>query len=127
MAKGIKFKNSSEQVTDNVYSTSETVCGTWINGKPLYRKVINFGELPNTTEKNVSHGVSNIGTIVSMKGFAIRNTDGITIFLPYISVGDPDSNVGLYSKPGYVSAYALKDRRPYSVCYVTMEYTKTTD
>ncbi|MFT4008058.1 MAG: hypothetical protein QM683_21475 [Lacrimispora sp.] len=23
---------------ENVYSTEETVCGTWIDGKPIYRK-----------------------------------------------------------------------------------------
>ena len=26
--------------TENVYSTEETACGTWIDGKPIYRKVI---------------------------------------------------------------------------------------
>ena len=25
---------------ENVYSTEEIVCGTWIDGKPIYRKVI---------------------------------------------------------------------------------------
>ena len=30
-------------ITDrDIYSTSETIVGTWINGKPIYRKVINI-------------------------------------------------------------------------------------
>ena len=42
-----------------VYSTEETVVGTWM-GKPLYKKTINFGSFPNATTTRIPHGISNI-------------------------------------------------------------------
>ena len=47
----------------------------WIDGKPIYRKVIDFGALPDTTTKSVLHG--------------IENTDYIQINrrMSYVSVG----------------------------------------
>lgn len=35
----------------------------WIDGKPIYQKVINFGALPNNTTKSVAHGVVGAGRI----------------------------------------------------------------
>ncbi len=37
---------------ENVYSTEETVCGTWIDGKPIYRKVIP-GKLANDSGNGI--------------------------------------------------------------------------
>ena len=43
------------------YSTTATPTGgTWINGCPIYRKVIDIGTLPNAGVKNVSTGETNI-------------------------------------------------------------------
>ena len=42
-----------------VYSTEETVVGTWM-GKPLYKKTINFGSFPNATTTRIPHEISNI-------------------------------------------------------------------
>ena len=44
------------------YSTTETVVGEY-NGKPLYRKIVNFGALPNNTTKEVTHNIPNINII----------------------------------------------------------------
>ena len=36
------------KVYDNFsYSTTETVIGTWIDGKPIYRKVLEFNDVIN--------------------------------------------------------------------------------
>ena len=42
------------------YSTEETIIGTWIDGKPLYRKMVDFGTLPNNSEASKSHNIANI-------------------------------------------------------------------
>ena len=42
------------------YSTDEIVVGTWIDGKPLYRKMVDFGTLPNNSEVSKSHNIANI-------------------------------------------------------------------
>ena len=51
------------------YSTTETVVGEY-NGKPLYRKIVNFGALPNNTTKEVTHNIPNINIITHITGTA---------------------------------------------------------
>lgn len=41
MSRTIKLTNETYLVND-LYSTTEKRVGTWINGKPLYRKVVTF-------------------------------------------------------------------------------------
>ena len=55
---------------DTVYSTSEQVIGTWIDGKPLYRKVV----IPNTPTTinvvaNTDVSTLNIETVTRMEGY----------------------------------------------------------
>lgn len=55
---------------DTVYSTSEQVIGTWIDGKPLYRKVV----IPNTPTAinvmaNTDVSTLNIETVTRMEGY----------------------------------------------------------
>ena len=38
------------------------------NGKPVYAKAINFGQAPNATYKDVSHGIENFSQLVSYTG-----------------------------------------------------------
>ena len=35
----------------------------WIDGKPIYKKVIDFGTLPNTDNKSLAHNISNVDNI----------------------------------------------------------------
>lgn len=51
------------------YSTDEHVVGTWTDGSTLYEKVIDFGSLPNNTEKSVAHGISNANKIWIADGY----------------------------------------------------------
>ena len=50
----------------SIYSTNEQVIGTWIDGKPIYRKVVTL----STTKTidmggiSISHGISNINIIL---------------------------------------------------------------
>lgn len=51
--------NLQQEINDsfkenNAYSTTETVIGTWIDGKPIYRKVIPTGQISSAL-KTVAH------------------------------------------------------------------------
>ncbi len=49
------------------YSTAEHLTGArWIDGKPIYRKVIDSGSLPDTI-KNINPEIDNLGIIVDMR------------------------------------------------------------
>lgn len=45
---------SSSGGASNVYSTEETAIGTWIDGKTIYRKVIDVGKLASVSKGNFS-------------------------------------------------------------------------
>lgn len=106
------------------YSTSERIIGTWIDGKPVYEKTIHYGTLPNTTGKNVAHGISNISKIVSIQGWASNGT----IFMP-LPTNSPlgiTYSVALSADGTNISTNTGMDRTAWDA-YVILRYTKTTN
>lgn len=105
------------------YSTTEQVIGTWIDGKPLYRKVINIDSLPNNANKNYDTGLT-------------HGTHSIKNFYGCYTNGQYDLGINEYSGSNYIRtviAFALNiqittnsDKSSYSG-FVVIEYTKTTD
>ena len=107
------------------YSTTEQRIGTWIDGKPVYRKVINFGNLPNATTKNVAHGISNLKDIIKIEGVAVVGQYRNPVPLVYYSA-DAQYNTAIYVGDTYVSMQTSQNRSSMTA-YVYLEYTKTTD
>ena len=67
----------------STYSTNEMVVGKWINGKPLYRKVVDLGNLTNNSSKTVSTGLYySEDVITSLKGYAKNQSNPGFITLP---------------------------------------------
>lgn len=99
-------------------STSETVLQqSWINGKPIYRKVVSTGTLPITTTKNVAHSISNLETVVDLVGLADNATVQQAISsLGTLQVGDTN-----------VTIITTADQSAYTSSHVVIYYTKTTD
>lgn len=110
----------------NSYSTSEINTGKkWIDGKPIYRKVIEVGTLPNATTKTVAHGISNLGRVVQLYGQAKYISEDITFPLPFISRTN-NACVELYATNTNIIVASGVDRTN-QTGYVVIEYTKTTD
>lgn len=109
---------------DTSYSTTEIDIGkTWIDGKPIYRKVINFGALPNNTTKQVAHGISNLGWIVNISGVSYDTNS--YILLPYIGISSVSKSVNLYANATNVIVITGEDKTNYTTTYVIVEYTKS--
>lgn len=109
------------------YSSEEKVIGTWIDNKPLYRKIISTGNLPNTSVKNINHGISNLDKYINMYG--IVSDGAYSIPLPYFYSSEMISTYGIgIEAPNNSSINIITgvDRTGYSG-YVILEYTKTTD
>lgn len=106
------------------YSTSEQRVGTWIDGKPVYKKTIDTGTMPNNTRKQVAHSISNLGFIISMSGSAYG--DGSYVPIPYTDTTSANS-IGLYASDTYVILFTSSNRSSLTTSYVTLYYTKTTD
>ena len=128
----INFQNGVTPINDtnlnaiqeiSVYSTNELVIGKWIDGKPLYRKVLSFGALPNNSTKSVAHNISNLKRIVKLEGFAgsSQNLGGIT--LPHATA----TPTALYADTTKVNVKTTSDATAYTETYIYIYYTKSTD
>lgn len=109
------------------YSTSEVNTGVkWIDGKYIYRKVIEFGALPNATSKIVNSGLANVNAI-NVYGFASRANDGTCFPLPYCVIDSIQYQISLVfnNTDGDISVAAGNDRSGFNAIIV-LEYTKTT-
>lgn len=115
------------QFSISQYSTTETSTGqTWIDGKPIYRKVIKFGAMTGNNRYTIAHGVS-YDTIVSFSAIARNSANS---YLPLARVGyNSDSQIDA-SLNGY--AYITPDnaiiiggsQTNYTGATVIIEYTK---
>ena len=116
---------TSNAVADVIsYSTDEVKTGgKWIDGKPIYRKTIDCGSLPNTASKTVSHNITNLDFVISCYGFAKYDVYRIT--LPNAGV-TTESSIEVYADDTNIIILAGNNRSIYSG-YITLEYTKTTD
>ena len=108
------------------YSTDEKVIGRWINGKPLYQKVIEFGAGPTArTEKRVNHGIDNLDKVINIFGMDSDSTyqsplpncyvNGNTSYLSGLDVTSTSIGIG--------SDWNISGR----TCFIVIQYTKTTD
>lgn len=136
----IKVKDSQGNWTvspviskQNVYSTDEIQVGTWIDGKPIYRKVL-YGTLAQTTDGTLTSSyiaVENlhIKTVTSMSALVGRDAgnyqviplldrkSGNTYFIKYF-FNRTDQVIQLQN--------GISDFSNMNVI-VILEYTKTTD
>lgn len=110
--------------SEEVYSTEEQVIGTWIDGKPLYRKTIisNF-EVPfvtQVTSYDIRHNISNIDKVVYAE-----MTDGLK-HIPNLSMSGGTTTIDYVSSTMIEIRY-INDSWSQRNWYITLEYTKTTD
>ena len=98
---------------------------TWIDGSKIYKKTIDFGSLPNSSNKKVAHGINNLKYVLDW--FGMTTYSGDTTFRP---LPKPNTQVSVLSyslvefEPQYVVIYAGDDKRSFSAI-ITMYYTKT--
>ena len=119
---GIRDKVSDAEKNFNKYSTTEEVVGTWIDGKPLYRKVVKG----NITAANQILFVvnANIDTMVSISGY---DCSGVYYFpFNYAQTGSTYKSV-FYKKDTDTIEFRSDSYNPGEVFVVILEYTKTTD
>lgn len=103
------------------YSTEETVVGTWIDGKTLYRKTINIGALPNAAESDIDHNIENIYQIVKIGGFA--KSGNTYIPLPFAPVTNLNTSIALMATTTQIKVITEMNRSNFTGV-VTLEYTK---
>lgn len=104
--------------------TTEKVIGQWIDGRPIYQKVISMGAGPNATSKSVAHGITNLDFMINAYG-ATYVTGGSVRYLP-ITISS--ANLGIIGRIA-VSGANLIWETTYNATgetgYLVCEYVKT--
>ena len=119
--------------TYDTYSTNETVVGKWINGKPIYRKTMEFSNL-SAGENSIPHGIADVDIIMVDRGHSFA-TNGT--YSELWQIGNTNSSASNFSQFSvslvwttnsmfdvYIGS-GLASRLPKLI--ITFEYTKTTD
>lgn len=108
------------------YSTSPVVVGTWIDGKTIYRRVYNFGALPNSNTKDIEHGIINLDRVINIWGWAFRPSDQTRCPLPFINVNTLALGITLGPvTPTLIRLTCGSNRTDFTESYIIMDYTTT--
>ena len=110
------------------YSTNETVVGTWIDGKPIYRKVYEISSLPNKGRMYVDCNIPNVQHVITMRGVMESSTEWDSMPSAYTNGTLIDSLVIERTGNTLTRIRILNnfDRSKFSA-FVILEYTKITD
>lgn len=117
----------------NNYSTEEQVIGKWIDGKPLYRKMVDTGNMPSNSVIQFEHSIANVQHIhvnigeTMWTGNTHNFTKDTTNFSPIYA-----DDSGMYIKQLAVNSSSIQIgtanvNAKYFKLLVCVEYTKTTD
>lgn len=104
----------------------EVVCGTWIDGKTIYKKTIDFGNLPNNTWKTVNHNIIGMSQVIKIEGAVYKSDSSNNEYypLPLMFRGaDSSYNVQMTVNDTGIAMSSTTDRSMFTA-YVTVYYTK---
>ena len=109
-----------------IYSQNEIDTGKiWIDGKKIYRKVINCGTLQGNTLKEIPTNVVNMKEVIKITAITTSKAYKLTTQIPYISVSGRKKIIYVQNNNVYI--YIDKVQEEYDECFAFLEYTKTTN
>lgn len=122
----MRIKKTSQYIEGGTglpsYFTTETNTGMkWIDGKPLYRKVLTLGALKNNGDTSVNFDSSFV--IKKYDIYCANPTNNIKFKLPVVGA----NYIAQYINGNTIIVQTTSDRTAFTDNYVIIEYTKTTD
>ncbi len=122
---GVLTTNASGVVSaGGNYSTSEAATNTtWVDGKMIYKKTINFGSIPSSTTKSVAHGVTGIDRFIKYEA-------SLTVFgnnsfpLPFVRASGGTDNMELRLSTTNLTVITNSTNFVNFSAYITIYYTK---
>lgn len=119
----VEEEEDTDDAPTNAYSTSEQVIGTWIDGKPLYRKTLMLSNPTLQADSSVGTGLTNVKRVVNMYGVTYNGTYSVPIVF-YNSLATAYIQWVYYR---YSDSALMYHFYWGTEAYITLEYTKTTD
>lgn len=99
--------------------TTKKTGAFWIDGKPIYRIVVDLGALPSSAAKDVAHGLTGIGEVVSLSGVA--NDSAAAAFVKALPL--PSDVIALAIDATNVTVTTASDLTAYEQAYAVVDYT----
>lgn len=107
------------------YSTSEVATNTtWVDGKMIYKKTVNFGNMPSSTTKNVAHGVTGIDRFIKYETSLKDTTNDNSFPLPFVRASGGTDNMELRLTPTNITVTTNSANFVNFSAYITIYYTK---
>ena len=128
MAMTVNNKDSGMYLNINEYACGQTYFSVNANTgaqRAVYRKVINFGALPNAATKTVAHGITVNSSYIFTRiyGTASDTTANVYLPLPYHDLTTANACIELWVDGTNVNIKTGTTRTSYDA-YVVLEYLK---
>lgn len=126
----VKVRTSGNSVyldSNSVYSTTEQVVGTWIDRKPIYRKVVLINSISGTNVNEIAVP-TNIDTMLPNVCGIVYDNSGNGYFINYNNVYNTGQDIGAFYYKTH-NCISIKQYAEFNINngYIIIEYTKTTD
>lgn len=93
--------------------------------RQVFRKVINFGALPNATSKSVAHGITVDSNVTATRIYGAATNPGVSLIpIPYVSTTAVANGIEINMDATNINITTGIDLTAYTVCYVIIEYLK---
>jgi len=112
------------------FPSSTSLSGKTSTFREVFRKIIDFGTLPNNTTKSVAHGIATNQNFVFTRIYATATYSGVStinsaIPIPYINVASPSDSVQINVDATNINiTTTTANYVNYTRCYVVLEYVK---
>ena len=134
MANAVNTKDSGLYTDEEVITGQQflplysTDTSSNVNYRNVFRKVIDFGALPDSSTKTVAHGISTTEDFSIVRLYATATDPGAStlqtaIPIPYVNVADPADGVQLSMGATNMSITTTTGNYTvYTRCFVVVEY-----
>lgn len=115
-------------VNNNIYSEDEVRIGTWIDGKPIYRKVFK-GTIKSTSDFRIDISSLNVEIVSNIYGYVfIDYNEGRGMYPLNVHWASTDMFMSFIAKNNTeILVRPTYDGLPGNEYCIVLEYTKTTD
>lgn len=111
----------------NIYTEEERIIGCWVDGRPIYQKMLYF-TIPNTTGNiNYDTGIKNISTCINMNLSIQKSNGDYTKFCHAIWADQATIIEDSFLTTGIIQYYIRGTYWANGTARAILQYTKTTD
>ena len=112
--------------SSNIYSTTERRVGTWIDGKPIYRKVVIIDSIGSNVNLSIPYNIDDVDTIWLNESASFIKSENETLSSNWLLSADDYMRTWVNKFLGTIRYKTPADLSAFTG-YITLEYTKTTD